>query len=65
MSSPIRDNSTDTEQIVINWSKVDAPKDGDSNILAFNVQWDYGTSGQSWEDVNLPVQSFTSAKVSA
>lgn len=65
MSSPIRDNSTDTEQITINWSKVTAPKDGDSRILAFNVQWDYGTSGFAWEDVNLPVQSFTSAKVSA
>jgi len=46
MISPKRDDTTNPEQVVINWLALEAPQDGDSEILSYNVQWDQGSSGQ-------------------
>ena len=64
MSSPTRDDQTNPEQVVINWIALDAPENGDSQVLGYNVQWDKGTSGVTWSDVSLPVQSYTGTQLS-
>lgn len=64
MNQPTRDASTNPEQVVINWIPLTAPLNGDSEILGYNVQWDAGTSGMTWSDVSLPVQSYTGTQIS-
>ena len=49
---PVERNAatTDTE-IVIDWNPLSNSESGYSTILAYNLQWDKGTSGTTWYDL--------------
>jgi hypothetical protein len=49
MSTPSRNDLTNTVQIVVDWSAITAPNDGNSPVLSYSLEFDAGTSGQVWE----------------
>ncbi len=52
MNNPLRDNiDTTTSQISVYWIALSSPQNGDSSVTSYNLQWDAGTSGISW--INL------------
>ena len=51
MSSPIRDALTTVSQIVVDWTPLSSPSNGNSPITSYLLEWDDGTSGASWYDL--------------
>ncbi len=45
MDAPTRDSSTSTDKIVVNWSNMSSPRDGNSPILMYNLYWDAASDG--------------------
>lgn len=50
-SSPIRDSTTSSTQLVVNWAQISSPQNGGSAITSYNLQFDQGTAGTSWTDL--------------
>jgi len=42
---------TTEAEILINWTALSSPGDGYSDVVAYNLQWDKGTTGTSWFDL--------------
>lgn len=59
-----RNDLTDYNQIVIDWTALAPGDDGDSQILGYNVQWKL-TSDVTWIDLVLPETSFTELQTKA
>ena len=53
MAVPVRDPSTTTSVLVINWLALGIPENGYSEILSYNLQWDRGTYATSETWYNL------------
>lgn len=51
MSNPVRGNSTCPKMIVVNWSPISAPENGNSAVLSYSLEYDAGTNGESWEPI--------------
>lgn len=43
MQEPTRGSSTTIDQVEIDWLALEAPNNGDSTILSYNLIWDAGT----------------------
>lgn len=43
MSEPLRDDFTNTNQIVVDWNAISAPQNGDSSIISYSLEFDAGT----------------------
>lgn len=68
MNAPIKDPSSTESQIVVTWSPLTLPADtGDSTILSYNLEWDFGSGYQSLIGLstNSLATSFTVSSVSA
>lgn len=39
MNAPVRDSSTDQDQIIMYWSELSEPLNGYSEIVTYNLQW--------------------------
>lgn len=48
MNVPIRNALTNTEEIFIDWLPITSPEDGNSEVLSYSLEYDKGTSGESW-----------------
>lgn len=48
MTVPQRGDSTSTTQIEIFWDTIDSPQDGDSDVTSYSLEWDVGSSGETW-----------------
>jgi hypothetical protein len=52
MAAPVRDDAaTTTTQIKVDWEALEAPENGMSPVLTYNLEWDAGTDGASWAEV--------------
>jgi hypothetical protein len=53
MSTPTRGAASGTTQIEVDWLALSsAPSNGGSTITSYNLQWDAGTSGSTWSNLN-------------
>ena len=50
MQSVLRNSATTENQIILDWSELNSPDNGDSEIIAYNLQW-YKASLLSWVDL--------------
>ena len=50
-SASIKDSSTSSTQLVVNWSQISTPNDGGSSIISYNLQYDAGSGGTTWVDL--------------
>ena len=46
-----RNAATTDNEIIIDWDALVSPDNGDSAILAYNLQWDQGSAGAEWYDL--------------
>ena len=53
-----RNQNTDFNAIVVDWTALASGDDGNSQILGYNVQWKL-TSAATWADLILPEATFT------
>jgi hypothetical protein len=53
-----RNQNTDFNAIVVDWTALASGDDGNSQILGYNVQWKL-TSAATWVDLILPEATFT------
>ena len=52
MSSPSRNTTTNSNQVVVNWFLVSSIiSAGGSSVTSYNLYWDAGTSGVGWYSV--------------
>ena len=59
MSEPLRDDFTNTNQIVVDWNAISAPQNGDSSIISYSLEFDAGTQGGVWTAVIGYISPFT------
>jgi hypothetical protein len=45
---PTRDATTDSTQLVVNWSSLSSPEDGDSAVLSYSLEYDDASAGAIW-----------------
>jgi Fibronectin type III domain len=48
MATPTKDSSSSSTQLVVDWTALTSPDNGDSTITSYNLKWDAGTSGVTW-----------------
>lgn len=51
MATPTKGSTSNENQIEVDWSALSSPNNGDSSIISYNLQWDAGTSGNTWTDI--------------
>ena len=61
MEAVVRDSVSDftnTNQIVVSWTKFTTDEEtGGSPITKYEIDWDKGTVGVTWEQIATPLQS--------
>jgi hypothetical protein len=63
MSTPERDEATNTQLIVVNWQAITAPDNGNSDVLSYSLEYDAGTNGESWETLIGYLADFTGTQM--
>lgn len=48
MSVPVRNDFTDTTKIVVDWSSISSPEDGNSVVISYSLDFDQGSNQNSW-----------------
>lgn len=51
MAPVTRDSATTDIAIIVNWLALSSPENGDSDVIAYNLQWDRGSQGANWYDL--------------
>lgn len=53
MNPPLRDPTTNDQQIILNWSRiVSNANTGGSAILSYGLEWDNGSNGAVWSGID-------------
>ena len=57
-TSPRSSTGTSSSQVVVEWDTISSPENGGSDITSYNLQFDQGTSGATWQSlIGYPTES--------
>lgn len=71
MNPPLRNPTTNDKQMFVYWEPISSYEEtGGSEIVSYGLQWDAGTSGVTWSDlegymVNMVKTEFTASQIDA
>jgi hypothetical protein len=51
MSEPERNDETDSAKIVVDWSAISDPENGNSIVISYSLEYDSGTNQNQWTAV--------------
>lgn len=55
MQLQVTQADTNEQQIALFWPSLDAPLDGGSDVLSYNIQWDMGLGNDFYELIGVSV----------
>lgn len=59
MSDPQRNSLTDTTKLVVDWVAITAPETGNSPVISYSLEFDQGSSQNSWITLTGYLNDFT------
>lgn len=52
MAKPTRNSATTTSQLVVDWTTLVSPANGDATIQTYALEWDAGNGGTSYTAIH-------------